>query len=275
VIPAHNEEAAIGRLLSALIRDTDEPFEIIVVANGCTDATAAAAQDFGRSVRIVETEVPSKANALKLGSSVASAFPRVLIDADVEIDGDAVRRLVDRLDQGHTLACGPERILDTTRSSLLVRSFYRVWQALPQVEAGLFGRGVIALSQEGFARIERLPQVMSDDLAVSLAFDPGETAIVRDALVRIWPPRTVGDLIRRRVRIYTGTAQIDDTMGRTAADRTSPRVLYRLARRRPALTCDIAAFVVIAVCAKLSARRRVRRGDYQTWLRDESSRLAR
>ncbi|MGD9408165.1 MAG: glycosyltransferase, partial [Gammaproteobacteria bacterium] len=41
VIPAHDEEAVIQRTLGALLRSADPgEFEVIVVCNGCSDATA-------------------------------------------------------------------------------------------------------------------------------------------------------------------------------------------------------------------------------------------
>lgn len=51
-----------------------------------------------------------------------------------------------------------------------MRWYYDVWQRLPQVREGLFGRGMIVLSPEGHERVRALPQVMSDDLAMSESF---------------------------------------------------------------------------------------------------------
>ena len=44
VIPAHNEAAVIGRLLSGLLAEAEpDEFEVLVVANGCHDATETVA----------------------------------------------------------------------------------------------------------------------------------------------------------------------------------------------------------------------------------------
>jgi hypothetical protein len=45
-----------------------------------------------------------------------------------------------------------------------------------------------------------------------------------------------------------------------------------MVRRRPALAVKMPVFLAVAVLAKRRAARAVRRGDYDTWLRDESSR---
>ena len=43
IIPAHNEEQYIGKTLQALHGQTFKPFEVIVIANGCSDHTAEVA----------------------------------------------------------------------------------------------------------------------------------------------------------------------------------------------------------------------------------------
>src|SRR4051812_46956466 len=92
VIPAHNEAAVIGRCLSGLTQGAAPgELEIIVVCNGCTDGTAHIARSFGQDVRVVETQIASKAAALNLGDEVASGFPRFYVDADVRLPLDSVR----------------------------------------------------------------------------------------------------------------------------------------------------------------------------------------
>src|SRR5215468_4866999 len=44
IIPAHNEEKYLGATLEALERQSYGWFEVVVVANGCTDATADVAR---------------------------------------------------------------------------------------------------------------------------------------------------------------------------------------------------------------------------------------
>ena len=46
IVPAHNEQACLGRTLQAIqesVRNMGEPFEIIVVDDASTDATAEIA----------------------------------------------------------------------------------------------------------------------------------------------------------------------------------------------------------------------------------------
>ncbi|MET8506114.1 glycosyltransferase, partial [Streptomyces sp. NPDC004787] len=212
VIPAHNEERTLGRLLDRLLEGAAErEFDVLVVANGCTDGTAAVAAARGPAVRVVETPVPSKHEALRLGDRHARGFPRVYVDADVELGATDVRALTAALTgPGAVLAAAPERELPMTGCSWRVRAYYRVWQRLPAVREGLFGRGVIAMTAEGHARVAALPPLMADDLAASLAFTPTERAVVPTARVTVHPPRTWPDLIRRRIRAATSTAQLEE-----------------------------------------------------------------
>ncbi|MEV8628752.1 glycosyltransferase family A protein [Streptomyces sp. NPDC051079] len=288
VIPAHNEERTLGRLLDALLDGAgDEEFDIVVVCNGCTDATARVAAGHGPRVRVVETPVPSKHEALRLGDSHARGFPRVYVDADVVLGARDVRALTAALTgPGEVLAAAPERELPMTGCSWRVRAYYRVWQRLPAVRDGLFGRGVIAMSGEGHARIAALPPLMADDLAASLAFGPAERSVVRTARVVVRPPRTWRDLIRRRVRAATSTAQLEDHQARSAPEdrpaapepaappsaRTGVADLRAMLRADPLLLPAVVVFLSAALAARRGARKAIRARDFDTWLRDESSR---
>ncbi|GIH22370.1 hypothetical protein Aph01nite_06800 [Acrocarpospora phusangensis] len=266
VIPAHNEERVLGRLLAGLQAEPGE-FDIVVVANGCTDGTERVAESHG--VRVVSTPVPSKREALRLGDEAAAGFPRMYVDADVELGAADVRALAAALDAG-SLAAAPERELPMTGRPWVVRRYYALWSRLPHVRDGLFGRGVIAVSEEGNRRLRELPQVMADDLAASHAFSAAERTVVRHAFARIQPPRTVADLLKRRVRAATGVGEWERNS--TVTVRTSPRDILAIVAREPLLADAAAVFLAVTVLARRRANRAIRSGDYTTWLRDESSR---
>lgn len=274
VIPAHNEAMVIGRLLSALLADANPgELELIVVANGCTDTTAAVAESFGDGVTVLTTPVAAKHAALRLGDKNAHHYPRLYVDADVVLSTDDVRALAAELRKPGVLAAAPRRSIALARRPLVVRWYYDFWQKLPSVEQGLFGRGVIGVSATGHARLAAMPEVMGDDLAASVAYTADERRIVTDASVTVHAPRTVGDLVNRRVRSLTATAQLRQSMPEAVGDaRTRGSDLFRLAQRRPALTPKLGVFLAVTVVSRLKARGPIRSGDFTTWLRDESSR---
>jgi glycosyltransferase involved in cell wall biosynthesis len=248
--------------------------DIIVVANGCTDDTAEVAAAFGPSVRVVALPVASKHAAVTAGDRAAEGFPRLYVDADVELRADDVRALAAALRQPGVLAAAPRRELVMAGRPWLVRWYYDVWALLPAVQRGLWGRGVIAVNEAGHRRLADLPRLQADDLAGSLAFEPHETVLVPDARVVIHPPRTLADLLSRRVRCLTGVTQIargQDLDG--SADRTRKSDLIAVIRRRPGMLPRVGYFLSVTVFVRLRASRALARGDYLTWLRDESSRI--
>jgi glycosyltransferase involved in cell wall biosynthesis len=284
VIPAHNEARVIGRLLDSLLESSDEDsgrdfredeIDIVVVCNGCTDDTAQVAAARGPRVRVVETPVPSKHAALRMGDEHARGFPRLYVDADVVLALPDVRALAGPLDDEGSgiLATAPERRLPLDACAWRVRAYYQVWQRLPAVREGLFGRGVIAVSKAGYARIAELPPLMADDLAASLAFAPEERRVVSEASVVVQPPRTWPDLIRRRIRAAVSTAQVEGHKApEEASARTSTADLKAVLRGDPKLFAGVVVFVAAAVVARRGARKAIRSQDFGTWLRDESSR---
>jgi hypothetical protein len=274
IIPAHNEGRVIGRLLDRIVRDAErEDLDIIVVANGCTDDTAAVAADYGYPVRVIEIPVPSKLQALRAGDEAAKGFPRVYLDADVELDAADLTSLARALDAPGVLAAGPERDFDLTRSAWPVRWYTEIWQRLPAARHGLFGRGVIAVSEAGHRRIAALPPLLADDLAASLAFDPAERRIVPTARVHIHASRSLADLMRRRVRAVTGVSQIEQSAPLpSSSERTSVKDLLTILAANPALAPKMAVFLAVTVIARRRGGRAARKRDYTTWLRDEGSR---
>jgi len=263
----------MARTLGNLL-DGAEPHEldVIVVCNGCTDATSREARAFQPRVRVVEIPQPSKNMAVRVGNQMTEIYPRVHLDADVQLSAPAVRSLIAPLMAGHVLATAPARTIRCDGVSPIVRWYYDVWESLPQVRQGLFGRGVIALSRAGQDRVDALPAVMSDDLAVSEAFAVTERAIVHDAIVVVIPPRTVSDLLRRRVRVATGNAQVQHAGLRSPESKTSAITLINIILRRPSLALRMPFFLGVTALARFRSRRAIKRGDFTTWLRDESSR---
>jgi glycosyltransferase involved in cell wall biosynthesis len=273
VVPAHNEAGGIRRVLDLLSSGSgDRDVEVVVACNGCTDGTADVAREY-EGVVVLDLPEPSKWLAMKAADEVATHPVRAYLDADVGIRRDDLLALVDALDD-RTIATGPERRFELGASSWPVRWYYDVWTRLPNVHEGLFGRGLIVLAPRAHERVRDLPLVMSDDLAISEAFTAEERRVVPGAVAEIEAPRTVRDLVKRRVRITTGNTQLDRLGMRSAVARTSITDLLRIASGSPALALKVVAFVAIAGSGRLLARRRIKRGDYTTWSRDESSRSA-
>lgn len=272
VVPAHDEAAVIGRLLDGLTRGGGPVLEIVVVCNGCTDDTEAIAAEFRPAVRVVSLPDASKRLALRRGDHDAVSYPRFYVDADVELTAADIAVMIEALRHSGVMAIAPDRVIPMDGVARPVRWYYDVWERLPQVRTGLFGRGVIGVTEDGNERLRSLPPMMGDDLVASEAFAPGERTVAAAATVIVRPPRTTRDLYRRRVRAATGNSQADASGLRNQGSVTVWSDLVSIGRREPTLIPKLPVFVAFAVASRIGASRALRRGDFDTWRRDDSSR---
>ncbi len=237
------------------------------------EARAKAEAGDGSLDVVADIAAPGKPGAMRHGDGMTDVFPRLYLDADVRLETESARRLATAVTEPGVLAAGPSRRIDLSGSDWSVRAYYRVWEHLPEVSDGLFGRGVISVSRQGFERLRSMPAARSDDLAMHLAFGPDERRVVPGAAAEIRPPRTRADLFRRRVRALQGSRELQAD-GASAASRggTSWSDLRAIVRRRPGLSVTVPVFLAYG----LAARAKVRWGrfDRTAWLRDESSRQA-
>ncbi len=84
-MPAFNEAAGIADTLGRLFNSSQSRHNltVIVVANGCTDATADIARSFG--VHVLEVPTPSKTAAMNAAEQVTEGDVRIYADADAPI----------------------------------------------------------------------------------------------------------------------------------------------------------------------------------------------
>jgi len=206
IIPAYNEETGLGRVLGQLTRASDfgSDIEVIVAANGCTDRTADVAREYG--VKVVEIETPSKTAALNAADAVASGFPRIYLDADIEASPALIRSLARAVGQPGVWAAVPRLIVDTGSSSLPVKAYYAINSRLPIFRGRLFGRGCIALSREARARFSTFPNIIADDMFLD-AVVPSDGKREVDLPISVPAPRRSGDLVRRLARSGEGNEE--------------------------------------------------------------------
>jgi glycosyltransferase involved in cell wall biosynthesis len=86
VVPAHEEECWIGPTLAAL--RAAAPYEVVVVANGCTDRTADVARRHG--ARVLETPRPGVSRARNDGARATSGDVILFLDADTVLAAGAL-----------------------------------------------------------------------------------------------------------------------------------------------------------------------------------------
>jgi glycosyltransferase involved in cell wall biosynthesis len=156
VIPALNEEAALGELMEQLdvaMDELAEPWEAIFVDDGSTDRTW---------VRLVELKLDrphlvavrlrrnfGKAAALAAGFRQARGHIVVTMDADLQDDPRMIPRLVAKLDEGFDLVSGwKSRRNDPWRRRVLSRIFNRAVGSVTGVRLHDLNCGIKAYRRE-------------------------------------------------------------------------------------------------------------------------------
>jgi hypothetical protein len=270
IVPAYNEAAVIKRTLAPLSgAAVDGMIELIVVCNGCTDDTAEVARSV-QGVQVVELEQGSKPAALNAGDEAATLWPRLYLDADIQISAAAVIAVLDWLTQGDVLAARPTCRYDTDGASALVRSFYRARLRIPQHKVAMWGAGVYGLSAKGHERLGVFPMITADDGYVDTRFDADEKAVVATDPAVVTTPADTKSLLAILRRSHRGKTEMSTeglgSHARTQNTSLDSAVAIVRAIRGPQSAVDAAVYIGMAFAKRWAVR------QAQVWERDESSR---
>jgi glycosyltransferase involved in cell wall biosynthesis len=278
IIPAHNEAQVIERCLTSILADAKPgEFEIVVVCNGCSDNTAECARRVGGSVKVLETPVRSKIFALNLGDKHVTSFPRLYVDADVQLTTSAVRDVAWVLgDDSPIVVAAPRARLAYHDRPLLVRAFYRVWTQLPYFKHDLIGSGVYAFSRRGRERFSEFPDIIADDEYARLTAAPHERRVVKSSTFTIHPPRTLAGVVNINTRARAGNYELRKQFPDLHRHQTtnSWRSL-RIIASNPSLWFGAPIYLGVMSIAKRRADTKLRLSRQKNWERDDTSRESR
>jgi 1,2-diacylglycerol 3-beta-glucosyltransferase len=120
LVPAHDEEALVARCVRSLRRQAypAELYRIAVIADNCTDATAAAATSAGAEVMVrTAPDLRGKGHALRwaMDGLLGGAAPPdaiAVVDADSVAEEDLLARLVAELEAGHDVVQADYTLLE-------------------------------------------------------------------------------------------------------------------------------------------------------------------
>lgn len=259
IVPAHNEAGLIGACLRALFASQPVPggAEVIVVANGCTDATATearvcteAATARGWHLTVLERAQGGKPGALNAGEAVARGRVLAYLDADVIVSPTLCAELAQVLDRD-AAAYASGRVVIPTPESAFSRAYARFYRQVPFFHHGVPGCGLFAMNRAGRARWGQWPALISDDTFARLNFTASERIAVPAPYD--WPiVEGFGALVRVRRRQDAGVTEIrrlDPTLpANDDARPTGPGWVLRAAFRAP---LGFAAYVAVAVATRL------------------------
>lgn len=274
IVPAHDEEATVGRTLRALAADGAGLPRVLVICNACTDRTAEMARAALPQAEIVEIGEGGKWRALNEGLARAGSGSVIVVDADVEISAAALTALARVLANGTAWAASPSVEFDLAGADGWVRAYYRVFARHPYMHEGIGGCGVYGLSADGRAALGTFPPLISDD-GYARARLPGErqqrVRMATDGAPvasRVRPPRTLLELVRAEARWRRGDRELVPLVDRVPHRR---RFLWEMFRAGKVARADIIAFCAIKLAGRMLALIEPLHPE-RHWRKDETSR---
>ncbi len=221
LIPAHNEESVIVQTMTSVLFSDLKDLRIIVVNDGSADKTGELLEaNFSREprVRIIHQVNRGKAAALSVAMSQADTEIVVTIDADTEIEPDAISKLVRHFSDPKVGAVAGN-VKVGNRSRWLTR-----WQALEYVTSQNMEKRAFdllncitvvpgALGAWRKKAIEAAGGITADtvaedaDLTIAIRRLGWRVSYDEEAIAWTEAPEKPGQLIRQRFRWTFGTLQ--------------------------------------------------------------------
>ncbi|MGB8811687.1 MAG: glycosyltransferase [Paracoccaceae bacterium] len=262
IIPASNEETYIGQCLGALLTSETVPggAEVVVVANGCHDATFDIARGFaGRAAAagwgfvVLDLAQGSKPAALNAGDNAAQGEMRAYLDADVQVAPALMAQLVSVLLRDAPAYASGTPVIPRPKS-WVTRAYTRFWQCLPFAQSTAPGYGLFAVNAGGRARWGAFPGIISDDTFVRLQFMADER--LQCPATYTWPMiEGFAPLVRVRRRQDAGVAEIarlfPDLPGREGRPAMGILDLTKMALRDP---LGFGTYAAVSVAVRLRRR---------------------
>ena len=105
IIPAHNEEKYIEKTLESVKKQNFSEYEVIVVANGCTDNTEEKVKKYqNKTLRLLSLPKANVSVARNAGALNAQGELLVFLDADTTLTADALQTISQCFKEKHAVA---------------------------------------------------------------------------------------------------------------------------------------------------------------------------
>lgn len=258
IMPAHDEAATIAATLAALAPVGCDPaaMPLIVVCNGCTDATATIAAAAAPHARVISTPERGKAGAINHALAEAAPGPVIVIDADVRPDPGCLEAIAAALDEPGVMAASAAARFELDHAPWPVRAYYRAFASHPYLRGGVGGSGIYGLSAAGRAAIAPLPAVVGDDQYVRVFFpEAAQRRITRcrsgqAVATSVHPPHSVHAMIATERRSRRGDQEVHALLPGARASTSLRATLGWLLRTALARPIDCAVLVAIKLWAR-------------------------
>ena len=182
VIPAHNEEALIGKCLKSVLKEikaNSYQTEVIVVNNASTDRTREAALHY-RGVTVVEEPFKGLVQARRAGFVVSTGELIANVDADTILPRGWLQKVMNEFEKDNNLVAlsGPYLYYDLDIiDRVLVKIFYAFGYLFYLLTHYVFGVG--AMLQGGNFIVRRDALLKAGGYDITIAFYGEDTDIAR------------------------------------------------------------------------------------------------
>jgi len=274
IIPAHNESSVIENCLDSIIKQQGID-HIIVPCNGCTDDTYKIVTSKYPSVICLDIETPSKTNALNVAEAKAqelgATYPIFYIDADTQLSGNAISHITQAMQDSTIQLAAPTPIIDTSKSSWLVKTYYKVWINLPYIKEGVIATCSFIVSKEGRKRFDKFADVIGDDGFIRCHFKNTEISNIEGAEIYIRAPKDIFSLIKIKTRARLGNMEL---IARNKCPIIENKNYSNVMKSR-LFSKDFFAtsiYILIASVIRVRAKLQFKKLDSYQWEKDTSSR---
>jgi glycosyltransferase involved in cell wall biosynthesis len=199
IVPAHNEELCLPRTLDVIneiARIAGQPYELIVVDDASTDATAEIARQ--RQATVVKVNHRHIAATRNSGAKAARGERLFFVDADTLITPGAINSALQWMDKG---AIGGGALTKFEGSVPLYANLLMSWLGFFIKLAGISGGAFMFCTRDAFNKVGGFNEKLygAEDAAISSAFKrEGRFVIINERLF------TSG----RRLRAMSGLATL-------------------------------------------------------------------
>lgn len=274
IVPAHNEESVIEACLNSIVNQQGID-HIIVPCNGCTDNTVKIVQTKFPSVFCLEIKKPSKTNALNVAEEKAKelgvSYPIFFIDADTQLSKNCIPHITKSMKNSAIKLSAPTPIIDTRKSSWLVKTYYNVWIRLPYIKEGVIATCSFIISEEGRHRFDKFADVIGDDGFIRCHFKNSEIANIEGAEIFITAPKDIFSLIKIKTRARLGNMEL---IARNKCPIQEAKNYGNIMKSRifSKEFLPTVVYISIALIIRVRAKLQFKKLDSYQWEKDTSSR---
>lgn len=226
VIPAYNEEKLIHKTLDNLLKEVEydkSKFEVIVIADNCTDKTAEISRSLGATVlERNNDQLKGKGYALEWGLEQCWAQGKspdavIILDADTVVSANFLHAIDDQFSKGHQVIQSFYSVLNPTESwsaglryaALSVLHFVRPQgRSLYGGSAGLKGNGMVFATD--IIKNHNWSSSLTEDIEfhMSLLLEGTKVHFAPDAVVWAEMPNSIEDANSQNERWESGRLEM-------------------------------------------------------------------